>query len=352
MGNVRLNKNQKTAFILVGLGLALSIFIHFGIMFDLIPFEPKYILYSNLFLIVLLLLATSFLKDIGLEMHTDNAFKTALKVLPLWLTIGLGVILIYSVLVFINYTYVNKPLADKSDMVSVLTKLNKGSSAATMFFYAAAVGLLSLHRRVKKAAKEEVAEKSQDDSVKQGRMEQVYKDETRWLIRILAALSVLFGFQGVVTQYQRVCVDHSSISFIALGLIILLFLLGYWLWSCSSIWNLFFWLFEESSIVLHLHFLYCRINKHVRAGCIAGTILLMMCFPLSLMFFRYKGVWFGESVKELAHIILLPLKYFLQMLSDSLPSYVLFAFILSYVFVIGFVLGVFISYIDKKICRN
>ena len=156
IGNVRLNKNQKTAFIIVGWGLALSIFIHFGIMFDLIPFEPKYILYTNLLLIAPLLFTTSILKDVGLETYINNTFKTALKVLPLWLTIGLGVILIYSALVFINYTYVNKPLADRPDMVRVLTKLNKGASAATMFFYAAAFGLLNLHREVKKTAREKI----------------------------------------------------------------------------------------------------------------------------------------------------------------------------------------------------
>jgi hypothetical protein len=352
MGDARLNKNQKTAFIIVGWGLALSILIHLGIMFDLIPFEPKYILYTNLFLIAPLLFTASFLKDVGSEMNTNNAFKTALKVLPLWLTIGLGVILVYSVLVFINYTYVNKPLADRPDMVRVLTKLNKGASAATMFFYAVAFGLLNLHRKVKKTAKEAEPIKSQDDAAKQGRIEQVYKDETRWLTRMLAVLFVLLGIQGVVTQYQRVSVDHNPISFIALGLIVLLFFLGYRLWSCSSIWNLFFWFFKESLVVLQLHSLYCRINKHIRAGWVAGTILPVMCIPLLMVFSRYKGVWFWESVKKLFYIILLPLKSFLQMLSDSLPSYVSFAFAVSYLFAIGFVLGMSISYINKRICGS
>ena len=344
--------NQKNAYILVGWGLALSILIHLGIIFDLIPFDPKYILYTNLILIIPLLVATSTLKDIGSELYIDNAFKTALRVLPLWLTIGLGVILIYSVLVFINYTYVNKPLADKPDMVRVLTKLNKGSSAATMFFYAAAFGLLNLYQRVKKTAKEEATEKSIGAVAKQGRMEQVYKDETRWLTRMLAVLFVLLGIQGVVTQYQRVSVDHNPISFIALGLIILLFFLGYRLWSCSSIWNLFFWFFKESLVVLQLHSLYCRVNKHIRAGWVAGTILPLMCIPLLMVFSRYKGVWFWESVKKLFYIILLPLKSFLQMLSDSMPPYASFAFFLVYIFVIGFILGVFISYMKKMICRN
>jgi hypothetical protein len=343
IGDVRLNKNQKTAFIIVGWGLVLSIFIHFGIMFDLIPLEPKYILYTNLLLIAPLLFTAWFLKDVGLETHINNTFKTALKVLPLWLTIGLGVILVYSVLVFINYTYVNKPLADRPDMDKVLTKLNKGASAATMFFYAAAFGLLNLRRKVKKTAKEAEPIKSQADAAKQGRMEQVYKDETRWLTRMLAVLFVLLGIQGVVTQYQRVSVDHNSISFIALGMIILSFFLGYRLWSCSSIWNLFFWFFGESLVVLQLHSQYCRINKHIRAGWVAGTILPVMCIPLLMVFSRYKGVWFWESVKKSFYIILLPLKSFLQMLSDSLPSYVLFAFVVSYVFIIGFVLGISIS---------
>ena len=331
MGNVRLNKNRKTAVIIAGWGLALSIVIHFGIMFDLIPLEPKYILYTNLLLIAPLLFTTSILKDVGSETYINNTFKTALKVLPLWLTIGLGVILIYSALVFINYTYVNNPLADRPDMVMALTKLNKGASAVTMFFYAATFGLLNLHRRVKKTAKGEAAKKSQDDAARQGRMEQVYKDETRWLMRTLAVLFFIMGIQGVATQYQRVSVEHNPISLIALGVIILLFLLSYWLWICSSIWNIFFWFFEESLVVLQLHSLYCKINKHVRAGWIAGTILLVMCVPLHLMFLQYKGVWFWESAKELSYIILLPLKSFLQMLSDSLPSYVLFAFIMSYV---------------------
>lgn len=153
-----MKKSQKIVFIFVASGLLLSLLLHLGIMFDRIPFEQKYILYTNLFLIVVLVSVRPFTSKTSSEALNENPFKMALKVFPLWLTIGLGAILFYSVLVFINFTYINNPLADKPDMVAVLTKFNKGASAATMFFYAATFGLLNLRWKVKKVTKKEVDE--------------------------------------------------------------------------------------------------------------------------------------------------------------------------------------------------
>lgn len=71
---------------------------------------------------------------------------------PLCLTVGLGAILIYSAAVFVNSTYWDSPLNDRPDTIMVLTKMNKGASAATLLFYAAVFGFLNLQWKLKEAA--------------------------------------------------------------------------------------------------------------------------------------------------------------------------------------------------------
>lgn len=127
-------------------------------MFDRIPFDQKNILYINLILIVGLISANAFKIDTDPKSLNENSLKVVMRVFPLWLTVGLAVILIYSAVVFINYTYFNSPLEDKPDMTKVLTKMNKGASAATMFFYAATFGFIYLKWKLKKAEKNEITE--------------------------------------------------------------------------------------------------------------------------------------------------------------------------------------------------
>jgi magnesium-transporting ATPase (P-type) len=155
--------NQKTMLMFVGAGLGLSILMHFCVFFGRIPFEQKYVLYIHAFMVFLLWPAFSFSRDPDSEVIISNPFKTAFLLFPLWLTLGLGLVLVYSALMFINYTYINDPLSHRPDIDKVAGTLSKGSSAATMFFYAAAFGLLNLHWRVKKAIEEEESRESTPD---------------------------------------------------------------------------------------------------------------------------------------------------------------------------------------------
>ena len=189
-------------------------------------------------------------------------------------------------------------------------------------------------------------------------MEQTYKDETRWLTRMLAIIFVLLALCGIVGQYQQICVNHDSISFIAVGIIPLFFWLGYRLWRCTSLWNIFLWFSETSTVVLSLQFQYYRINKHIRGGLVAGVISLMMVPPfLPVLFLHYKGIWFWDLLNRITHVILWPLKGLFQMLDTSeMPKeYQNIAFFLSwiiYTFAIGFLAGALISYLAERLIDN
>ena len=145
-----MNQKTKLAFLLVGSLLIFSVLFHVALMCGKVPFESKYVMYFHLFLLSILWPSASLAKDSKQDVVIENTFQTALKVFPLWLTIILGAILLYSAAVFINYTYFDSPMAAKPDMPLMLDKFAKGSSAATMFFYAGVFGLMNLKWRVKK----------------------------------------------------------------------------------------------------------------------------------------------------------------------------------------------------------
>ncbi len=145
-----MNQKTKLAFLIVGSLLIFSVLFHIVLMYGSVSFDQKYVLYIHLFLILILWPSASLAKDSDKDVIIENTFKTALKVFPLWMTIVLGVILLYSAVVFINYTYFDSPISAKQDLPLMLDKFAKGSSAATMFFYAGVFSLMNLHWRVKK----------------------------------------------------------------------------------------------------------------------------------------------------------------------------------------------------------
>ncbi|MHC4771009.1 MAG: hypothetical protein ACYS8O_04315 [Planctomycetota bacterium] len=187
-------------------------------------------------------------------------------------------------------------------------------------------------------------------------MEKAYKDETRWLARMLAIIFFLLAFRGVIVQCQRIYVDQNWISFFFLGISFLLFWFGYQLWICSSLWNVFLWFSETSTVVLYMQSQYYRINKHVRSGLVGGMILLLFIVPLPSMFSYYEGVWFCEFIKHILYTILWPLKQLFEILNvfQSHPEYnrsmIIFGYM--YLFAIGFVAGALISFITGRIIHT
>lgn len=145
-----MDPKTKLSFILVGSLLIFCVLFHIVLMYGVVPLEKKYVLYANFFLIIILWPFASLSKDNDHNIVIENTFKTAFRVFPLWLSLSLGAILLYSAIMFVNYTYFDSPIAAKPDMPLVLDKLAKGSSAATTFFYAAVFGLMNLKWRVKR----------------------------------------------------------------------------------------------------------------------------------------------------------------------------------------------------------
>jgi len=143
-------QRTKLSFTLVGSLLIVSVLFHIVLMRGAVPFDQKYVLYANLFLLLILWPSASLLRDHDHNIVIEDTFKTAFKVLPLWMIIVLGSILLYSAVVFVNFTYFDSPTAAGRNSPVVLDKLAKGSSAATMFFYAAVFGLMNLKWRAKR----------------------------------------------------------------------------------------------------------------------------------------------------------------------------------------------------------
>jgi len=184
-------------------------------------------------------------------------------------------------------------------------------------------------------------------------MEQTYRDETRWLTRMLAIIFVLLAFRGIVVQYQRIYVDHDQVSMLALGVILLFFWLAYRLLVCSSLWNLFPWFSKTFPAFQYFQSRYFFLNKHVRGGLVAGVISIIIFPPLlPVLFLHYKGTWFWDLLNRVTHVILWPLKVLFRMLDTSeMPKeYQNIAFFLSwviYTFAIGFLVGALISYLAE-----
>ena len=182
-------------------------------------------------------------------------------------------------------------------------------------------------------------------------MERTYKDETRWLGRVFAFYCVVLGIRILTVLFRRISEEQlSPLMLISLVSSVLFFWLAYRFLTCSSIWNMCSWFSKTFPVFQYHQSRYLSFNKYIRAGLVGGIISLMIFFPFPILSFRYKGVWLWETIKQVTDIILWPLRYLMQILiSTQWPKeycgIIFFICWVIYTFTIGFLVGVFMSYI-------
>jgi hypothetical protein len=173
------------------------------------------------------------------------------------------------------------------------------------------------------------------------------KDETRWLLRLFAVLFVLLGIQVIREQFRRIATgeDFSVPSFfIAIGVVILLFWLGWRLWRCPSFWDILSWMPQTPPLFLYFQCQYFRMSQHIRCGLVTGVILLIMEALLRVISFRYKGVWFWDWVRYLWATLYGPFRQLLKLLNfpkrpEGHQGLIIFILYVIYFFAIGFIVG-------------
>ena len=178
-------------------------------------------------------------------------------------------------------------------------------------------------------------------------MEQMHKDETRWLARVFAFFCIVLGYRTLTVLLKRVSEEHTLVPtmIVSLAALVFFFWLAYRLLTCSSVWNVFPWFSETFPAFQYFQSRYFSLNKHIRAGLIGGVILYILTAPLPFIFSRYKGVWFWELVKQVAYAILLPVFYLLHRLNSSgWPKEFCRIIFIIYIFAIGFLTGVLMSW--------
>jgi hypothetical protein len=188
-------------------------------------------------------------------------------------------------------------------------------------------------------------------------MKQAYKDETRWLARVLAVICVLLSIRVLIVLLQHISEDQVTIPRVAISLTVLILSLwlAYRLLICSSLWNIFSWFSETSTFVLYVQSQYYRINKHVRSGFVGGIILPIVILPLPLLLSRYHGVFFWDAIAVVFKMIVRPFGLLEKILNISgwpLEDHFRMLFIVVYLFILGFVVGVLISYLKGLFCST
>ena len=186
-------------------------------------------------------------------------------------------------------------------------------------------------------------------------MKQESKDETRWLLRLLAVILVGLGIQGVRVQLSRISAgeDFSAFSFILfIGVVLLLFWLAYRLWRYTSFWDIFSWMQQTPPLFLYCQCQYFRLNQHVRCGFIAGLILLFLDKVIFVLPILYKGVAFWESARYLWMKVIWPPRRCFEILHLFESPLVMFLVFCIYVFTIGFIVGWCVSYLKERFIRD
>ncbi|MEN8126575.1 MAG: hypothetical protein ABFR90_02100 [Planctomycetota bacterium] len=180
-------------------------------------------------------------------------------------------------------------------------------------------------------------------------MIQQTRDETRWLARIFAIFCFLLSIGALRMLIKRIPEEHLSPQTLLPFIVsVFLFWLGYRLLICTSIWSLFSWIPQTPPLLQYLQSRYLAMNKYLRSGLVGGIIMLILVYPLPLVFHLYKDALFYEFIKRILHIILLPLKYVFDVLNIfQLPkeySFIPVILMAAYFFVLGFGIGVLISW--------
>ena len=178
-------------------------------------------------------------------------------------------------------------------------------------------------------------------------VEQRAKDETRWLARTFSVFTILLGLKAIAVLIQKLSAEEPSpLSIcISLGGTLFLLWLSYRLLICPSLWYMVSWFSETFPAVQIFECQYFRINKHIRAGMVAGIILLILIYPLPILFSKFKGTWYSEYSGYILDIVFFPIKYLAGILKPSLfvPIMIL------YTIVLGFAVGVLISYLTERL---
>lgn len=172
------------------------------------------------------------------------------------------------------------------------------------------------------------------------------RDETRWLARLLAVVPVMLGVRLIMIQVHRFTTDPLTLLMIGIsvGISVLLFWLGYRLWTCASLWDIFIWLTQTSVITLYLQACYNDIHRHVRAGLVGGLFVIALQNVRILLIVLY-----GLSPHHWsARMIFWPIRFFLKTVNlpkcPGLP--ILIA--ITYLFAIGFLIGSLLSFLRAR----
>jgi hypothetical protein len=188
-------------------------------------------------------------------------------------------------------------------------------------------------------------------------VEQINKDETRWLGRVFAFFCIVLSIRILTVLLKRIQEEQLSLlMFVSLGASVLFFWLAYRLMTCSSLWDLFSWMPEKLPLFQYLQCRYFLINRNIRCGLIGAVILLILVAPLPLMFSRYQKVGFWEFVKAALYVIFWPLRQLFEIIyvfqSPTEHNRLMIVCIILYLFAVGFIVGFLISYltgfIDKR----
>jgi hypothetical protein len=178
------------------------------------------------------------------------------------------------------------------------------------------------------------------------------RDETRWLARLMAVVPVMLGVRLIVIQVHRFTTDPFTLLMIGIsvGISVLLFWLGYRLWTCASIWVLFCRL--PGGTPPSLVWLQCRyatINRRLRAGLIGSAAFVIIQWLILLSISLYPDVNFCHRVWQ---NICWPPRALREFLScASWPGIALVLFVFVYLCAMGFVIGISISYLRDWLTR-
>lgn len=194
-------------------------------------------------------------------------------------------------------------------------------------------------------------------------MEQKSPDETRWLARVLAILSILLAFRVIIVKIRQISTVNALsgnpqlwgclLIILGLGIAVFLFWLAYRLFRCSSIWRISPWFSENFPMFELYQCLYFRINKHVRGGLVGGVIMLIIALLLPYMLSLCEGLWICKLVRHIFFgIILWPARFIIEICNiNSIEPVLAFPVVVIYLFLVGFCIGAVISCLASQVSQ-
>jgi hypothetical protein len=174
------------------------------------------------------------------------------------------------------------------------------------------------------------------------------KDETRWLARAIAMLTVFLGYHILVILIHRIIGDeYFNHIAIVLGIVVVgfLFWLSYRLLRCASLWDMLTWTSDVAPGILLWKCYYLDLNKHIRCGLIAGFIFSIINMLLGFMCKLYGGIVFWDMVRSILIICWYPVWKLINISNSSEIKSLFFVIIVLYTWIIGFIVGWGISHL-------